>query len=120
MRQPRLVVEPGARSRARARLAAVLVACVGSALWLGANAAEASAAIECGRTKVIDGHALRVQLVRGNVSCRTARDVIRHHIVDRYTPGDLPPGPNAWGCTVSRSWIVTCTSGRRIVRGRPR
>src|SRR3954464_8757547 len=37
-RQPRLVVEPGVRSRTRARLVAVLVACVGSALWLDANA----------------------------------------------------------------------------------
>jgi hypothetical protein len=101
-RHPRLVVEPGARSRARARRAAILVACVGSALWVGASAVEASAAIECGRTKVIDGHALRVQVVRGPVSCREARDIIRHHL-HRFTPGDLPPAPGAWNCRTSTS-----------------
>ena len=117
-RQTCLFVEPGVRKRARARAAAVLVACLCSTLWVGASAIEVSAAIECGRTKVIQGHALRVQVARGPVSCREARDIIRHHIVDRYTPGDLPVGPGAWGCGTSRSWIVTCTSGRRIVRGR--
>jgi hypothetical protein len=91
-------------------------------MWVGASAGDASGVIACGTTKVIDGHALRVQILRGNVSCRSAREVIRYHVVDRYTPGDLPSGPNAWGCDVSRrSWIVTCTQGpTRTVRGLPR
>jgi len=101
------------RHRVSLRLVAVLATSALGVMWVGASAADASAR-ECGSTKVIDGPTLRVQVLRGSVSCRVARDVVRHHI---FTPGDLPP---AWRCAQSRSGIVTCLKGQQTVRGRPR
>lgn len=111
----RPAVGSGVRHRVP-RLVAVLATGALGVVWVGASAVDASAR-ECGTTKVIDGPTLRVQVLRGSVSCRVARDVVRHHV---FTPGDLPPAPNAWRCAESRSGIVTCVKGRQTVRGQPR
>jgi hypothetical protein len=113
-RQARFVVESVAGRRIRVRLAAVLAACLCSALWVGASADVASAR-ECGRTKdYIDGKTARVQVVRGPVTCRRARAVIsfwRYHVHTLSLVGE-------WSCTLSRSLtIITCRTGRRTVRG---
>jgi len=113
---PHPAVGLGVRHRVSLRLVAVLATSALGVVWVGASAVDASAR-ECGSTKVIDGPTLRVQVLRGSVSCSVARDVVRHHV---YTPGDLPPAPNAWRCAESRSGIVTCVKGRQTVRGRPR
>jgi hypothetical protein len=62
--------------------------------------------------KVISGHTMRVSVVRGLVSCATARRVIRYSV---STPGDLP---SAWTCGGASKATITCTRGTRTVRGR--
>jgi hypothetical protein len=62
--------------------------------------------------KVIAGHTMRVSVVRGLVSCATARSVIRYSV---FTPGDLAP---AWTCSGASKATITCTRGTRTVRGR--
>lgn len=91
---------------------AVVVACSCAALWGGAGPAAAS--YPCGLVKVINGHTMRVQVVRGTVSCSLARVLIRYSVP---TPGDLP-SVSKWACSGSTRGTITCTTGNRTVRGR--
>jgi len=100
---------------------AVAAACACAALGASIGADAASSAQACGTVKVINGHTMRVSVVRGLVSCVTARRVIRYSR-DVFTPGDLPPPagdlPPAWTCSGARKGTITCTRGARTVRGR--
>jgi hypothetical protein len=88
-----------------------MVACACAALGAGLGAVAVSAQ-GCGTTKVINGHTMRVTVIRGYVSCSVARSLIRYSVP---TPGDLPP---AWECSGSTRGTITCTRGKRTVIGR--
>jgi len=97
---------------------AAAAACACAALGSSIGADAASGAKVCGTVKVIDGHTMRVTVLRGLVSCATARSVIRDSRY-RFTPGDLePPAPSAWTCSGASKGTITCTRGTRTVRGR--
>jgi hypothetical protein len=109
-------IEPAiAIGRRTGRAQPIMAQCSCAALWAGTGSAAASYA--CGAVKVINGYTMRVQVVRGTVSCPLARLVIRYSIP---TPGDLPPGPDAWSCAGSASRTIICRKGTRTVLGRRR
>jgi hypothetical protein len=106
----RSVVAAHGRSRPWRRVVAALAVCSCAALWGGSGSAAASYA--CGLVKVKNGHTMRVQVVRGTLSCSLVRVVMRY---SAPAPGDLPSG---WACSGSTRGTITCTRGNRTVRWR--
>jgi hypothetical protein len=101
----------------RGRSASLLVAAAIAILILAALQSTAMASTNCGAVTNTAGNRMRVKVVRGSVSCATARSLGRRARL--YGPGD---GVAGWACYhtdytgQSRGWWGGCTRRGKEVR----